>query len=244
MKRLMQHKAFIYLGDSLVRNRETIMNDLSELLSKDKDDVLNCEDVVVYDSKELLIDNWEEVNTNFLFPPTGKYKIIVFDNADDLSVMFQNKLLKPVEEADSDVKVIFNTTKNLLQTIVSRSMTIYVARETTLSFPSNEEALLKHFDVTEEQKPVVFSSLIGIYKAIKEGNSLLVASGLIKEKHPALEFLSKRISEIAELIILFETATMNITSRSLVAMKYLETEKTDTNLYLFLLELEVKGGEL
>jgi len=244
MKRLMQHKAFIYLGDSLVRNREAIMNDLSELLSKDKEDVVNSEDIVFYDSKELLIENWEEVNRNFLFPPTGKYKIIVFDNADELSILFQNKLLKPVEEAESDVKVIFNTTKNLLQTIVSRSMTIYVARETTLSFPNDEEDLLKHFDVSDEYKSVVFSSIVGIYKAIKEGKSLLIGSGLIKEKHSALEFLSKKISEIAELVILYETETMNVTSRSLVAMKYLETEKTDTNLYLFLLELEVKGGEL
>ena len=244
MKRLMQHKAFIYLGDSLVRNRETIMNDLSELLSKHKDDVLNSEDLVFYDSKELLMENWEEVNRNFLFPPTGNYKIIVFDNADELSVLFQNKLLKPVEDADSDIKVIFNTTKNLLQTIVSRSMTIYVARETALCFPNDAENLLKHFDVSEENNQIVFSSLLGIHKAIREGKSLLIGSGLIKEKHPALEFLSKNISEIAELIILYEIGTINVTSRSLVAMKYLETEKSDTNLYLFLLELEVKGGEL
>lgn len=244
MKRLMQHKAFIYLGDSLARNREAIMNDLSELLSKDKGDVLNSEDVVVYDSKELLIDTWEEVNRNFLFPPTGEYKIIVFDNADELSILFQNKLLKPVEDAESDVKVIFNSTKNLLQTIVSRAMTIYVARETTLNFPKVEEELLKHFDVSEENKRGVFPSLVGIYKAIKEGKSLLIGSGLIKEKHPALEFLSNKISEIAELIILYEIEAMDVTRRSLVAMKYLETEKTDTNLYLFMLELEVKGGEL
>ncbi|MBE0451938.1 MAG: hypothetical protein IBX70_14015 [Clostridia bacterium] len=242
MKKLMQHKSFIYRGDLLDRNLREIEKDLSELLNVEKSRIFNLEDVHMYDSKDLLVDCWEEVYRNFLFNPTKAFNIIIFNNADELSVIFQNKLLKVIEDADSRVKIIFNTTKKLLPTIASRSITVKVTSDGIYKFPRSKEELLRHFSTNEAEAKTFYNSIIGIYNAVKNKGSLLVESGLIKEKSASLPFMSSKLNEIAELVILFETEVLQISERSFVARRYLECESNETNLYLFLFEIEKIRG--
>ena len=75
-------------------------------------------------------------------------------------------------------------------------------------------------------------------------SSLIVSTGLIKEKSKALSFFSERVQEIAKLIILYEVEKEFISQRSMIAKSYLEKEPNETNLYLMMLELESQRGEL
>lgn len=244
MKKLMQHKSFIYHGEGLESNLKSIKKDLSDLLEISENDVINQEDVYLYDCEQLLVENWDEVRDNFLFGPTKAYKVIVFNNAEKLSLVMQNKLLKPIEEADQKVKVIFSTTKPLIDTIKSRSMLVKITSNTPSCFPKSEKDLMDFFSVIDSNISAVRMPLIGLYKGIKENGSLIKTTGLIKEKSKALSFFSEKVHEIAKLIILYETETGRITARSKIVSKYLERESCEGDLYLMMLELEVKRGEL
>lgn len=244
MKKLMQHKSFIYHGESLESNMKSIRADLSELINVSEDAVFYQEDVSLYESDQLTVEHWNDVRNNFLFNPTNAFKIIVFNNADKLSVVMQNKLLKPIEDADAKVKIIFNTTMPLIETIVSRSIIVKIISSSTSSFPKSEKELMEFFAVTDSNIDTVRRPIFGLYKGIKENHSLIRLSGLIKEKSDALAFFTGRVQEIAKLIILYETEMGFVTYRSLIARTYLEKESNEGNLYLMMLELEAKRGEL
>lgn len=242
--KLLQHKSFIYYGESLEVNMKSIRADLSELIHVEEDLVFYQEDVSLYESDQLLVEHWDDVRNNFIFNPTKNYKIIVFENADKLSIVMQNKLLKPIEDADEKVKVIFNTTKLLLPTIVSRSVTIKITNSDCLTFPRSEKELIDFFKVPNAEINSLKMPIFGLYKAVKENHSLIKLSGLIKEKSIGLSFFSGKVQEIAKLILLYETESGKVTNRSLIARQYLEKESNEGNLYLMMLELELKRGEL
>lgn len=244
MKKLMQHKSFIYHGESLECNMKSIRADLSELIDVSEDVVFYQEDVSMYESDQLTVEHWNDVRNNFLFNPTNAFKIIVFNNADKLSIVIQNKLLKPIEEADAKVKIIFNTTRPLIETIASRSITFKIISGSISKFPRSEKELMEFFEVTDSNIDTVRRPIIGLYKGIKENHSLIKLSGLIKEKSDALSFFADKMQEIAKLIILYETESGLITNRSLIARTYLEKVSNEGNLYLMMLELEAKRGEL
>ena len=82
MKRLMQHKSFIYHGDNLLYNKKRILSDLSDLLEVPVSEVFNSEDVWEFDSNDLSVKDWDEVYNHFLYNPTGQYKVVLFDNAE------------------------------------------------------------------------------------------------------------------------------------------------------------------
>ncbi len=239
MKRLTQHKSFIYHGDYLQYNKKRILSDISELLEVPVSDIFNSEDVWEFDCNDLSVKDWDEVNNHFTFNPTGQYKVIFFDNADKLSVLLQNKLLKPIENCEDNIKIIFNTTKGLIDTIVSRSTKINLVSDIISAFPKNSSDLENYFGVDEETPVVVANAVKGIGKAITESKSILIESGLIKEKSKALTFLSKKVQEIARLIILYEITSQVVTNRTRIARQYLEVEPTESNLYLLMLELEI-----
>lgn len=235
----MQHKSFIYHGDNLLFNKKRILSDLSDLLEVPVSEVFNSEDVWEFDSNDLSVKDWDEVYNHFLYNPTGQYKVILFDNADKLSELLQNKLLKPIEDSKEYIKVIFNTTKGLLDTVVSRSFTINLVSDIITAFPSNEDELHNFFGVEEETPSIVAVSISALAQAIRSSESLLIESGLIKEKSKSLQFLSQKVQEIARLIILFEIESARVTYRTRIARQYLEVESTESNLYLLLLELEI-----
>lgn len=242
MKTLMQHKSFIYHGESHKQNLNVIKKDLSVLLGVSEEDVFYQEDVFFYDCEQLRVDDWETLRSNFLFGPAKSYKVIVLGSAEKLSLVLLNKLLKPVEEADQKVKVIFSTTKPLIDTIKSRSITIKIVEGNQSRIPKSEKELMDFFSVSEANITMARMPLIGLYKAIKENGSLIKATGLIKEKSKALSFFADKVPEIAKLIILYEIETGRISERSKVASQYLEIEPSEGELYLMMLELEAKRG--
>lgn len=244
MKKLLQHKSFIYHGKSLNSIMKSIAKDLSELLEICEDDVFHKEDVSLYECDQLLAEHWDDVRNNFLFAPTKGYKVIVFSNADKLSLLIQNKLLMPIEEASERTKIIFCTTKPLIDTIKSRSVMVNVRDNNQLVFPKSEKELMDFFSVSESQLNIVRMPLIGLYKGVKENGSLIKCTGLIREKSKALAFFSEKVQEIAKLIILFEIESGRITGRSKIVSQYLEREPSEGDLYLMLLELESQRGEL
>ena len=239
MKKLNQHKSFIYHGDNLLYNKSIINNDLSELLETQSSDLFNSEDVWEYDCKDFGPDEWEEVSEHFLFKPTGTYKVLLFENAEELSLIYQNKLLKPIEDSKDYMKVIFNTKKNLIGTIHSRSSTIRIVSDDINTFPHSIEELFKYFDLSDNATDIIKKAIVGISKSITESSSMLIESGLIKEKSKALDYLATKVQEIAKLIILYEVENHRITSRSIVVKDYLEIESNTNNLYLLMLELEM-----
>lgn len=240
MKRLKQHKSFIYHGDSLQYNRMTILKDLSELLEVSEQDIFCSEDVREFECKGLGVDDWDEVNENFIFNPTGKYRVIIFENADFLSEKMQNKLLKPIENCEDHIKIIFNTTRDLLGTINSRSLIVKLVSNIKNEFPKDIDELLMYFDIENiKGNEDIISSIIRLENAIVSGKSLLIESGLIKEKSKSLKFLSEKLQEVAKLILLYEIKNGMVSTRSRVARQYLEVDANESNLYLLLLELEM-----
>ena len=113
----------------------------------------------------------------------------------------------------------------------------------SLCFPKSAEELMNHFHINESENGSVFPQVLGMFKALRESKSILVGSGLIKEKSPALKFFSENIQEIAQLIILWEIESGRITRRSSIAKRYLEVENHESNLYLFMLEIEEEFNE-
>ncbi len=240
MKRLKQHKAFIYYGDVINTIKREVLDDLCDLYECSGDEVLHKEDVLIYNLSEVDIpETIEEIIKQYRYNPTDIAKVIVLDNADELSVLMQNKLLKPIEDSNMNIKTIIIATKPFIQTIESRSMLINVTSSTEIKFPQNAEELKTFFGIPMGTSDKVYKQVLGLYNAVRSKQSLLIGSELIKEKSPALKLLASKISKIAELIILFEISQTDITSRSKIASKYLEIESNEINLYQMLFELEL-----
>lgn len=230
---LMQHKNVIYRGVSSAANRREIDADIAKLSS------LVGVDLVVFDSSELQVSQWEEVLEHFLYFPQGMYKIILFEHADELSEIMQNKLLKQIEESSNRIITVFNTTKPLLATVESRGIKIKVKSSTMLSLPDSDEALLSLFKAGDlKSSDPTLKQIRGLYEAIIGRKSLIRNSGLLKEKSAGLSTLSSHLNEIAQLILLKDIHDACYSHRSKVAQKYLECEPSDNNLYNLILRIE------
>lgn len=231
--RLLQHKNIIFRGSSLEVSKREIEKEIGYL------EQIGKIESAWFNSKELVVDSWQEVLEHFLYYPQGSYKVIVFDNADELSINFQNKLLKQIEESSNRIITVFNTTKPLLTTIESRAIKITVQSDKMLSLPKTNDALYALFDVEEAKgNEAVLKQIRGLFEAILHSKSLIQESGLLKEKSAALSCLSTHINKIAQLILLKDIADGVYSHRARVAKQYLECEPSENNLYNMLLKIE------
>jgi DNA polymerase-3 subunit delta' len=78
--------------------------------------------VVVPDGRAVKIDQIREIKQFVALKPTGRYKVVIIDDADTMTPQAQNALLKTLEEPPSDtVFILISRSKSaLLPTIVSR----------------------------------------------------------------------------------------------------------------------------
>ena len=233
MSRLLNHKNFIYKNANKMHNLDEIERDILELLEIKS--VNKCEDVIFYDCTSLKVENLSEVYNLFYFKPRYRFKVIVFMNAEALSIVIQNKLLKSIEDSFDYIKVIFSTTQDLLPTIKSRSFQYNF--ESRVDMPIQKEEVLAFFNATDEE-PGVKEVIFKIVESLNNNESIFVYTGLIKEKSPYFRFFQDKVNLIAELIIMYEVRARKITQRSLISRKYLGVKPTANKLILLMLELE------
>jgi DNA polymerase-3 subunit delta' len=74
------------------------------------------------DGNKLGIKEFRELKSYLNLSPQGKYKIVIIQNIERLSIPLQNSMLKILEEPPKDVYFLLTTTntENLLETITSR----------------------------------------------------------------------------------------------------------------------------
>jgi hypothetical protein len=220
-----------------------ILKDIGSLLNLDVDDVLTSVKVSIFDCRVLKVANWEEIIKSYMYYYDDEYKVILFDNAEYLSEIIQNKLLLPLEESKMQIKTIFNTKMNLLNTIQSRSMVVNTYQSKGIVvFPEDYYSFKREFLYQDDNTDV--DEVLGpLYKGFIEGKSLLSSSGLIKEKSKWLDFFVENLDILANYVIRKELSEGAVTSRSFIAKQYLECEKSKDSLYIFLLKLEANGGK-
>ena len=146
----------------------------------------DCMIVSDNDGKSLTVEQIDEIlNFTSLLPIRAEQKVVMIDNAETMTDLVQNKLLKVVEESNSTV-FIFVTTERLLTTIHSRCFDIPF-------FSLREEDLQKYLEEKNEcaDMPLcAYGGSIGMYERMKEGNT--ECSSLLKSIISTIENMEKK----------------------------------------------------
>lgn len=237
MSRLEQHSCYFYKGGFSAT--EEAYKDICKLTNLSKD-ALSChEDILIYDSSDLKAEDLESVLREFHFRPSElKHKILVFLKADILDRNLQNKLLKPLEDAHEEIKVVFIGEKNLLPTVESRCSKFVFTEKNLCSFPKTEDEFLELFTKLDAEK-----QLRGLYRAIVNRKSILVGSGLYAEKTIGMPIMVENFELIIHLIIAHDLETMDI-SRSQIVKRFLGKKATENLLYVMFFELHMMTLEM
>ena len=105
-------------------NKDNICNVYSQLISH------NHVDINYYDTKNKVnVDVIEDlIEDTHILPVVSDHKLYYIDNAENLNIQCQNKLLKTFEEPPSFVTIVLgvNNETNLLTTIKSRGKKVYI----------------------------------------------------------------------------------------------------------------------
>jgi len=124
---------YLILGN----NRENIKEEIKKLISKlwerdiDIESALSNPDMHTLKSKNIKsigIQDVKDLQKDMIFSPyKEKVQIALISQAEKLTVEAQNSLLKVLEDSDEKTAYILSTTseKNILPTVISRSMKIY-----------------------------------------------------------------------------------------------------------------------
>lgn len=152
--------------------------------------------LIISEAEALKVDTVSEIlEFSSLLPVRGKNKVIIIDNAESMSEIIQNKLLKIVEENKSNI-FIFVTSKPLLGTIHSRTFNIQFS---SLTDKELEDYLEEKQEKTE--LPIsLYGGSIGRYELLKKDEATSFASSMKKvlstletmsEKHEILSAFSE-----------------------------------------------------
>lgn len=146
----------------------------------------DCMVVTDNGGKSITVQQVDEIlEFTSLVPIRSSQKVVLIDNAETMTEIVQNKLLKVVEESNSTI-FLFVTTKPLLTTIHSRCFDIHF-------FSLKEEDLQKYLelkDETAEMPLCAYGGSIGMYEHMKNEDS--ECSALLKNIIGTLENLEKK----------------------------------------------------
>lgn len=130
-------------------------------------------------------DITEVLESLYVMPYEGDRKVYVIYNAEQLSEVVQNKLLKTIEEPPKNVIILLTATNEnkLLRTIVSRCRKVYVS---PIGNDDIKTELVKLG--TDEKTANIISAMSG--GNITQAKSLALNSSLVKNFETALDMLA------------------------------------------------------
>jgi len=139
---------YIIVGNNERNIKRRVITLISELWDKEvSNDILESKnpDIHIIESENLTsigIEDVKRLQKDMIFSPYEESKqIAIIFNAEKLTTQAQNSFLKTLEESDSNTIYIFTTRneKNLLPTVISRSIKIYT--KSVKEQPNGKEAL-------------------------------------------------------------------------------------------------------
>lgn len=159
-------------------------------------DILNCTDnrldihpdaMIVSQPEAIKVEIVSKIlEFSSLLPVRGNNKVIIIDNAETMSEIVQNKLLKIVEENTTNI-FIFVTSKSLLGTIHSRTFNVQF---TSLTEDELNEYLKDKKEVPELPLSI-YGGSVGRYELLKGGDNSDFAS-IVKGIIHTLQTMNKK----------------------------------------------------
>lgn len=153
----------------------------------------------------ITIDQVRQLKSHiFQKPITQKYKFVIIEQAENLTIEAQNALLKMLEEPPKTCIIILEAKdkSNLLATIISRLITIQTLADPNEAVPKESSILLEEVKVALEKLAEIKNPLVWLDKQILANHNLLLyeTSKNLTKPHPKQTKKSISLQEVCQFI--------------------------------------------